>query len=596
MFPTPSPQAPSLNDPNEIWQHEQYSSSSLSEALGQLAIDETGIAPYISDQKKPLEESPAFEEFEDYKNTLSLTPTGPDLTVRIPPGLMPSEEQAVRFFEIFFTEIHPYLPIINKAYFYQQWRTNRDSISPLILEGIFSCAGRMSDDPSQGTKWLYIAGKHEDCFNDVPRLSTIQAMLLILKARESAPKRGYYYRSWMNIVKLVVMAKDLGLHEHYSLHKAGGTCGSAIHDCVTKTQVWRALLILELMIGGPQGRYDMNVDVETVNCDAVDPAPGLDDSESLVYRNYTFFARLIMRIRRMGAVSLESRRKGRKDFALDPEFVKIDSDLYAWQDEIPAHMRITYPADGSAPWIPSHYIGNLHAYYNLAIIMLHRPQLALSASYGVNGDWKRQMSAAYAAAKRMCRLQEALLEQYGLMGLLCMLRGINFTIYGVLTCTVLHLVALTCPDRELNSDAKDYFTRHMRVLERCASQWPMPGMVAQIDALREAFSADTTKPFILKPSFPHPSPRSQQITLLNSSPVHYQPQALSRTSQESTSHATFRTQPPSPPISTSDIDLKNDSPAVQSLVMLAAGHQQPPISASLPMMDTNLWNPTRIFE
>jgi len=57
----------------------------------------------------------------------------------------------------------------------------------------------------------------------------------------------------MNIVKLVVMAKDLGLDEHYSLHKAGGTCGSAIHDCVTKTQVWRALLILELMIGGPQG-------------------------------------------------------------------------------------------------------------------------------------------------------------------------------------------------------------------------------------------------------------------------------------------------------------------------------------------------------
>jgi hypothetical protein len=57
----------------------------------------------------------------------------------------------------------------------------------------------------------------------------------------------------MNIVKLVVMAKDLGLHEHYSLHKTGGTCGSPVHDCVTKTQVWRALLILELMIGGPQG-------------------------------------------------------------------------------------------------------------------------------------------------------------------------------------------------------------------------------------------------------------------------------------------------------------------------------------------------------
>src|SRR6266480_755533 len=108
----------------------------------------------------------------------------------------------------------------------------------------------------------------------------------------------------------------------------------------------------------------MNVDVETVDCNAIDLFPGLDDSESLVYRNFTFFAKIIMRIRRMGAVSLESRKRGLKDFAIDPEFVKIDSYLDAWQDELPADMRVSYPSDGSAPWIPSHYIGNLHAYYN----------------------------------------------------------------------------------------------------------------------------------------------------------------------------------------------------------------------------------------
>src|SRR5204863_1374126 len=45
---------------------------------------------------------------------------------------------------------------------------------------------------------------------------------------------------------------------------------------------------------------------------------------------------------------------------------------------------------------------------------------------------KWQMSTACAASKRMRRFQEALLEQHGLIGLLFMLRGINFTIYGVL--------------------------------------------------------------------------------------------------------------------------------------------------------------------
>ncbi|KAH0548277.1 hypothetical protein GP486_008020 [Trichoglossum hirsutum] len=43
VFPTPSPQALSLNDSAEVWHTERYSSASLTEALGQLAIDETGI-------------------------------------------------------------------------------------------------------------------------------------------------------------------------------------------------------------------------------------------------------------------------------------------------------------------------------------------------------------------------------------------------------------------------------------------------------------------------------------------------------------------------------------------------------------------------
>lgn len=70
---------------------------------------------------------------------------------------MPSEQQALQYFEFFFEHIHPYVPVINKLYFYQQWHTNRDSISPLILEAIFACAGYLSEDPTQGSRWLALA-------------------------------------------------------------------------------------------------------------------------------------------------------------------------------------------------------------------------------------------------------------------------------------------------------------------------------------------------------------------------------------------------------------------------------------------------------
>lgn len=111
-------------------------------------------ALYISQQKKSLAEAPALEEVE-----VKLPPTamGSGSTVRIPPDFMPPEEQCLAWFEIFFAHVHPYVPVLSKSYFYQQWQTNRQSISPLILEAIFACVGRMSDDPTQGAQWLALA-------------------------------------------------------------------------------------------------------------------------------------------------------------------------------------------------------------------------------------------------------------------------------------------------------------------------------------------------------------------------------------------------------------------------------------------------------
>ena len=76
---------------------------------------------------------------------------------------MPSDEQVAEYFDIFFTQIHPYVPVVSKPYFYKQWQTDPGKISPLLLEAIFACAGRMSDDPAQGAQWLALASsKYND--------------------------------------------------------------------------------------------------------------------------------------------------------------------------------------------------------------------------------------------------------------------------------------------------------------------------------------------------------------------------------------------------------------------------------------------------
>lgn len=173
-----------------VWSDDQYSTVELADVLGELKIHESGEgtfisqfsrlykrrakspqAPYISQQKKSLAEAPAWEEIEV---KLPITASGTGSTVRIPPELMPSDAHCMEWFEIFFTHIHPYVPVISKSYFYQQWHTNRRSISPLILEAIFACAGRMSDDPAQGAQWLALASSTKPSFSKFSADSLIE--------------------------------------------------------------------------------------------------------------------------------------------------------------------------------------------------------------------------------------------------------------------------------------------------------------------------------------------------------------------------------------------------------------------------------------
>jgi hypothetical protein len=117
------------------------------------------LAPYLSRKNKNIvAEEPAYEDTDAYKHTLPSVTSSPGMKIRIPPELMPDEQTVLHYFDLYFANVHPYVPVLNKTLFYQQWHSNRDSISPLILEAIFAIAGRLADEPSQGQQWLALAG------------------------------------------------------------------------------------------------------------------------------------------------------------------------------------------------------------------------------------------------------------------------------------------------------------------------------------------------------------------------------------------------------------------------------------------------------
>ncbi|KAH7261026.1 uncharacterized protein BKA55DRAFT_536032 [Fusarium redolens] len=597
--PPPPPVAQQQPSP-EAYSPGEYQHHDLADLLGTLKVNETGTAPYLRNKASfRREEEPAIEDDAE-EFPANLPRPAPGHKIRIPPELMPDDETALHYFDLYFTHVHPYVPVLCKTVFYQQWNRDRNAISPLILEAIFAMGGRLAEEPGEGQQWLALASRHADSFMDIPRLSTLQALLMILKAREAAPKRGYYYRSWMTVVQCVQMGKDLGLDEHYEDHQAGISCEFTPVECQLRKRLWQLVFVCEVMVGAPQGRHDHAVKLNTVDFTAARPVPGCEESEYHISRNFSYFSQVVRTVATMSKVYTRLRR--RKDWGVDPEFQQLGQSFNTWLAELPPDLAISFPPDGSPPWIPSHFIGNMHGYYYLAMILFHRPILSFLDPNSLDGQWKRHMMICYSSAKALCRLQEATLNSFGLTGLQCMQRGFSFSLYAGLSCIVIHLVAIVSPDPELNTDAREYFTRHMRVLEKVMEAWPMPELEKQINALRDAFSADVRKPFVLKPSFPYGSPHPST----HSSPprgndsfrpvIHRTGSIDQHLDTHGAQQVSYTNHPITPPISAGPLDSKSDSPAVQSLVMMSQGSQAPGMPQSMSLTDQPAWNPSRLFE
>jgi len=184
---------------------------------------------------------------------------------------------------------------------------------------------------------------------------------------------------------------------------------------------------------------------EPVSVDLSTPLRGaseLDDQEVMIHRNFVHFVRLIHNIRRMSDV--HAKLKASPNWRNDPQFLQSGPSLEQWFYDLPAdlHIQVNTSLAQPGPQPESHLSGNLQVYYHLARIMLHRPALAFGKTFASGGEWRRHMSVCTNAAKSICRLEEVIFELYGMLGLQCMSRGVNFSIYSLLSGAMIHLV---CP-------------------------------------------------------------------------------------------------------------------------------------------------------
>lgn len=186
---------------------------------------------------------------------------------------------------------------------------------------------------------------------------------------------------------------------------------------------------------------------------------------------------MVKNIRKMVDVSVQL--KVNPNWRNDPQFMaKSAPKLNEWLTEVPPDLRVNVSPDlnDPDPEIYNHFQGNLQVYYHLGRTMLHRPALAQGKTFDADGEWKVHMRLCSNSAKAICRLEEVIFRDYGMLGFQCMNRGVNFSIYTLLTGAMIHLVSHTFVQLSHYPDPRSENNSLSSFLVSGSGYLPIPGI------------------------------------------------------------------------------------------------------------------------
>ncbi|BFZ63600.1 hypothetical protein YB2330_004731 [Saitoella coloradoensis] len=482
----------------------------LSDVLGLLNIEGSGRAEYVkSFDKKYVPTMPAAGDCGTPPTSFSSPKLSSELlATRIPANLMPSDDLAMHLFSVYFEQIHPYMPIISRRQFMRQWHKDRDDLSPLLLESILGCAARFTerpagrtdvDDPStNGMVWVLRAKEHIWDYHDMPRLATAQASLILLKALETIPQQGLYYRSWLMLGVIVRHAMDLGLNKLADKYKPQ----MPVMDLMIRRRIWQQLFMLDQMMGQATGR-EKYIDINTLDLTLPVKDHDLDEKEFDTHSDFIYLVALVKVLRRMSDIYLQLGADWKLSSIFTVGYSAMDEILDAWYAGLPTRLKLVIPDDLDAP-LPKfdfHFLPFLHMVYNLCRIVLHRP-------WAEQGGHIDNVEKCLGPSINLVRIAKATLDQFGLRGFQCSLRGTNFTVYGLVSASAIFLGRIRA--NVTNPWAK-FFQMGIEVLEVVVDSTHNEDLHQQVQKMKEACRASLERSRRLESTPPvGPSPQQGQ--------------------------------------------------------------------------------------
>ncbi|CAG8638831.1 13295_t:CDS:2, partial [Dentiscutata heterogama] len=317
-------------------------------------------------------------------------PTGssyvdPPLPTSIPQlnKALPSDV-AQTLLEKYFNHFHPYFPIINRAKFFRNLSNPNveDQPSPLLLNAIYSVGALFPPalPESYSPVTFYDRARNMlDFFIDAPRVSTVQALILLCMVDQGKPTS---YRPQTYSSMAIRMAQSMGLNRRNGpVYQGKGR--------QTKKLVWWGCFIVDrlnsLATGDPLAINDRMCDIELPSPDEVDDqdddqqqSPQQQNSHSSTYTqqinifvNFIRLARLIGQIiEHLQSTSCMGMSSSWTHHLMISNF---ENSLGVWQRELPHYLHYS-PSPQHMP-LPGH-IASIHMHHQTLHLILHYPYIA----------------------------------------------------------------------------------------------------------------------------------------------------------------------------------------------------------------------------
>lgn len=493
-----------------------YTSELSQQQIDRFTINEIGQAVYVNDLKVRIDRIPNEQQQQSNSNnndthsdisdspissstasffnhsvpTIITTPVSVAISAEnsMPDGLssrlLISEVQPLT--EVYFDHVHKYVPMIHKPTFLKQMHNPTNPPSRFLLYTMCAVATRWAPEPllssfnktiPPGYTYYQRALEIMDDFIDVPRISTVQALLLIVKYQECYQRSGYFHRSHFYLSMAVRMCQDLGLSQL--------DCDA--HDAETKRRTFWITFMYDLLMSIEQKRSTF---FKVHECKTGFPLVTGEEGPALeeLITNQNIFIQLgkVLSDIHVMAQRITARQKKQGDQRSTEQTVEEQARLFSLHTHLenflyevpptlvypPTQDTESYPAEKQVIGDP--FIGYLHMTYHFSVILLHRLYLSLpppTTEHNFVSYPHRRLCAS--SASNITMIAETMFERYPTWVFHYPIRGIQHTMHCLAAAATIHKYEMTHGEDDLVRDfANRQYMTSLSIMQHLSYETP----------------------------------------------------------------------------------------------------------------------------